>query len=140
MFGSLNDLDLAYNNIGTLNDTGTSTLYGCMNTFLQGVYSRNIGMRIGIILPTPWQWMNRRYPNEAPTLKTEQYINALIAFCQFNSLPMLNLFDESGMHPWDADFKTAYYKNGDGTHPNSDGHYRFIYPKVKAFVSELLAK
>lgn len=140
VFGSLNDLDLAYNNLGGLKDNNTTTLYGCMNTFLNGVYSINAGMRVGIILPTPWQWMNRRYPGEITTLKTEQYINALLDFAKFNSLPVLNLFDESGMHPWDDSFKTAYYKNADGTHPNTQGHYRFIYPKVKCFLTELVAK
>lgn len=140
IFGSLNDLDLAYNNVGGLKDNNTTTLYGCMNTFLNGVYSINAGMRVGMILPTPWQWMNRRYPGEATTLKTEQYINALIDFAKFNSIPILNLFDESGMHPWDDSFRTTYYKNSDGTHPNSLGHYRFIYPKVKAFIEQLVSK
>ena len=140
VFGSLNDLDLAYNNLGELKDNNTTTLYGCMNTFLNGVYSINAGMRVGMILPTPWQWMNRRYPGEITTLKTEQYINALIEFAKFNSIPILNLFDESGVRPWDDSFRTTYYKNSDGTHPNSLGHYRFIYPKVKAFIEQLVAK
>lgn len=138
IFGSFNDL---YCNtpIGTIEDNaGTSTLYGKFKEFIEALFNRCPDAIIGIITPTPWEKACRANTSGEKHFESIAYINALIEIAKYYSLPLLNLYDESGLRPWILDFKTKYYHNSDGVHPNQDGHKKYITQKVLNFIKTLI--
>ena len=133
IFGSFNDLGAGLPT-GTYTDTGTDTIAGCINTTLDNLQTIIPTVVVGVVAPTPW--MNTRpTPNSAGDI----YVNLLKAICEYRSIPFLDLYRESNLRPWDADFRTLCYSNdnGNGTHPNDLGH-KILAPKFEAFLDKLL--
>ena len=120
--------------IGT-DDNDLDTIVGAFTSMINNIYARNNGMIIGIVSPTPWILYNRVSPISAAGLTNAlAYIDKLKELSTHYQLPFMNLFDESNLRPWNTDFKTAYYNNADGVHPNSDGHEKFIMPHMRQFI------
>ncbi len=139
IFGSFNDLGSTFT-LGEPTDTGTSTICGCINTTLDLILSKYMAAgkipSIGVITPTPWKG---RTP-ASPTSISAQYVDALIECCKLKSIPVLDLWRCSNLHPDDATFRTlAYSHDGDsGVHPDENGHKIFA-PMIKEFIAGLLA-
>lgn len=135
VFGSFNDLFVDNYEVGTINDTGTDTLYGAIKKFLNNCWDINPSMIIGIITPTPWsgKWRGDKTHSD----KTIKYVETLIDVAKYYSLPCLNLFDNSNLRPWDSTFNSTYFLNADGTHPNSVAHKKYIAPKVENFIKSI---
>lgn len=131
IFGSGNDCSLE---LGDPTDTGTTTVCGCINTTIDAIRARITGANIGIISPTPWD----DYPTYTDNAMS-RYCEALEEICSLKGVPFLNLYRCSNMLPWEAAFRNKYYKNddGNGVHPDSDGH-RFFTPHIYAFMRSLL--
>lgn len=139
IFGSFNDgFDFTNYTLGEISDVTESTLYGCMNKMLSNIYSVNPDIIVGIITPTPWSGWNLRLP--ARKEKTVEYISALRNFAEYNSLPMLDLFAESGLRPWETSFNKKYFKDADGTHPLTEAHEKYIAPKIESFIKKIYRK
>ena len=142
-FGSFNDMNqFTDDTIGTLSDWTETTLIGSMILALTSMTYINPRAIIGVMLPTPWGTYNNT--TEEKRTKANKYINALIQVCNKYSIPYLDLYNQSGLRPWDNEFNKLYYldDNGDGkytegVHPNAEGHRKFIAPKVKAFLEKL---
>lgn len=138
IFGSFNDHNVYdTDGLGELTDTTTDTVFGCVYTTLQTIFTRAPKASVGIILPTPWA---QYPPYETGTLQYD-YVNGIKEIAKRYSIPVLDLYTESNMRPWDATFRANYYlENGvqdSGTHPSSAGHARFA-PKVVKFVESIL--
>ena len=41
------------------------------------------------------------------------------------------------MFPWNENFKSMFFVNNDGTHPNTEGNKRFAY-KIEEFIKTLV--
>lgn len=144
IFGSFNDMNyFTDETIGTIDDSTTETLMGSMTSAIRAISYINTKAIVGVILPTPWASYNNT--SEAKREKAQKYINALIHVCNKYSVPYLDLYNQSGLRPWDSNFCALYYKddNGDGSsvegvHPNSEGHKKFISNKVKKFLETLI--
>jgi len=141
LFGSFNDLGAIpdTDTFGQLGDTDPSTLYGAIYTTVQNIITRCPNAKIGIIAPTCW--VSTYYRTMTPTAKTrvDLYIKVLEESAYYLGLPFLNLYKESNLRPWDADFRELYYKSlDDGTHPNSLGHEKYIAPLIEAFMRNKL--
>ena len=136
VFGSFNDLFIPDLKIGNINDTGTDTLYGAIKKFISNCWAINPSMIIGIVSPTPWSGRWRGHSTNANACI--EYVKALENVAKYYSLPYLNLFDGSNLRPWDSWFNKTYYKDSDGTHPNSEAHKKFIYPKFKKFIETII--
>lgn len=137
IFGSFNDNHISTNyTLGNIDDNTEETLYGCMNKTLENIYKSNPNAIVGIILPTPWSTWNNRYKPHSQYCK--EYINAIIEFAKYNSLPYLDLFNQSNIRFWDNEFRKKYSLNNDGVHPLSDAHLKFIAPKIKNFIESLI--
>ena len=141
IFGSFNDVAYALSNnieIGDPTDTGTTTMCGYFNSTLDALYARIPLANIGIVAPCPWQYC---YPGGTGQNSTygKAYVEALEAVCMRRSVPFLNLFNFSGMRPWDSDFRTLVYTDdpAGGVHPNAIGH-KILATKFKAFLESLL--
>lgn len=138
IFGSFNDHNVYdTNGLGNVTDTTTDTVFGCVYATLQAIFTRAPKAAVGIILPTPW---SQYPPYETGTLQWD-YVNGIKEIAKRYSIPVLDLYSESNMRPWDSTFRTNFYKENDvqdsGTHPSSAGHKRFA-PQVVEFAKKLL--
>ena len=133
IFGSFNDLGAGLS-IGSVDDTGTTTLAGCINTTIDNLQAVIPLVNLGIIAPTPWDTTQPSTSGQA-----FNYVEMLKSICERRSIPFLDLWRCSNLRPWDADFRElAYSKDGgSGTHPDENGH-KLIAPRFKAFLETLL--
>jgi lysophospholipase L1-like esterase len=133
IFGSFNDLGSGLD-LGTVNDTGTTTIAGCINTTIDTIQARIPLANIGVVAPTPWDTTRPTTSGNA-----YYYVEMLKAICARRSIPFLDLWRESNLRPWDADFRAVAYSkdNGSGTHPDENGH-KLIAPHFEAFLDTLL--
>lgn len=142
VFGSFNDYEYIESSLGVLGDSGTDTIYGCMKSFFDSVFSRCPNIVAGVILPTKWGYLSPQKDSEA-SKKCDLYIKALKEIADYYDLPVLNLYNHSNLRPWDDVFAEKYYKDDDGNgvantvHPLDAAHKRFISPKVEAFIKRI---
>ena len=134
IFGSFNDLGAGVP-IGTASDTGTDTLGGAINATLDNLNSRLPVVPVGIISPTPWQSSKPWDDSNSAT----QYVELLKDICDYRGLPFLDLYHNSGLRPWDENYRTLMYSrdDGNGTHPDEKGH-KLFYPQVREFMKALI--
>lgn len=135
IFGSFNDIGSGLE-FGDVDDTGTETIAGCINTTITNLQTRIPLVNLGIVAPTPWDTTR---PNFVPTSNSYKYVNLLKMICERRSIPFLDLWHCSNLRPWDADFRAIAYSNdgGSGTHPDENGH-KLIAPRFEWFLSSLL--
>ena len=133
IFGSGNDTRFI-SNLGSLTDTGTETLYGCINTTIDNLYSILPSVQLGIVAPTPWE---NNTPADNGTMA--QYCQALETVCKNRGIPYLDLFHSSGLRPNDEGFRgLAYSKDeGNGVHPDETGH-KMIASQFYALLQSLI--
>lgn len=130
IFGSFNDMSIA---LGTADDTGTETLGGWMNTTFDNLYNTKPFVSVGVILPTPW---GSRTPTD-PTSDQSKYCDMLAEICRRRSIPVLDLFHNSNLHPDKSNYRDEFYSNADGVHPNNLGHKK-IAPMILGFLELLV--
>ena len=70
------------------------------------------------------------------TTQLNTYLEGIKTIAKKYSIPVLDLFYESNMFPWNDNFKTMFFVNSDGTHPNTEGNKRFAY-KIEEFLKTL---
>lgn len=142
VFGSFNDYEYISEHLGTIGDTGTDTIYGAIYNFIHDVYTRCPNAIIGIITPTKWGYLSDWKDVSAGGL-CDSYVEALLKTADKWSIPVLDLYHDSGLRPWDSNFAQLYYKDDDGNgtantvHPLDAAHKRFIAPKVEAFIKRI---
>ena len=138
VMGSINDFSHIATSLGQLGDTTTDTLYGCIYTFCNTLFTTYVGARIGIICPTPTDV----YHSNKATFDT--YNKALKETAELFSIPVLDLSEKSNLKPWITNFKNQFFSS-DGTgasgqsdtvHPNSKGHW-LIHNEIKEFIKGL---
>ena len=133
IFGSFNDLGAGLE-LGNENDSGTNSLAGCVNTTIDTIQSLIPLANIGIVSPTPWD-------TTRPTISGNafNYVEMLKSICTRRSIPFLDLWRSSNLHPWDTTFRTVAYSkdNGSGTHPDENGH-KLIASHFMSFLNSLL--
>lgn len=137
IFGSFNDINNYSSNPGTPGDqwgTGTTGYCARVRRVFDAIYAVKSDARIGVILPTPWINYNPCDTAAATQETVEAMLDALTKCCHIYSIPVLDLYHESMLKPWESDFRTAYYASADGYHPNSLGHKLYIAPRVEAFL------
>lgn len=133
IFGSFNDLGAGLS-LGTVTDSGTTTLAGCINETLDVLQETIPLVNVGIVAPTPWSTTQPTTSGNA-----YDYVEMLKAICEHRSIPFLDLWRCSNLRPWDADFRAVAYTRdeGNGTHPDENGH-KLIAPRFEAFIDSLL--
>lgn len=138
VFGSFNDVYQGFE-LGTINDDkAKNTLYGKLKEFYETLFAKRPDAIVGLITPTPWETCCRYNTSSDKYEKTIQYVTALLDIAKLYSIPVLNLFDESDMRPYDSAFKKSYYRdNNDNVHPNQKGHEKYISPKIVDFIRKI---
>ena len=141
-FGSFNDASKAKDHIGSISDDTENTLYGCLNLFVTGVQNRCPDAVLGLITPTPWSTYNSIENN---TDFAEQYVDAILNISKKYGLPVLDLYHSSGLRPWDAVFKSKYFRDdtgdgvAEGVHPLQSAHMKYIAPQIESFIRSILS-
>lgn len=140
IFGSFNDYAYHIDHnipIGTPTDTGTSTLCGYFNSTISAICTRIPLANLGIVSPCPWVSMNEY--NGAGGGFGKDYSDALKAVCERWSIPFLNLYEDSGLRPWDSTFVSLAYTHDalQGVHPDETGH-AILATKFEAFLDSML--
>ena len=138
VFGSGNDIGAA---LGTEKDTGTDTVGGLVNQFLDNLYSIKPFVKVGIISPCPWQ----NYTPDVDNNYMLQYSELLQKIAKRRGIPFLDLYYSSGLHPDKSNFRAEFYADDgpggvgsiDGIHPNSKGH-EILASHVLAFLKTML--
>ena len=142
ILGSINDaISYSVDDLGDVTDTGTTTICGCINTTLANFFSVAPYTPIGIITATPSASQNASDPD----CFMSKYTEKLIEIARLHAIPVLDLYHDNGLRPQDATFLTQFYTSDvtseldtNGIHPNSEGHKKFIAPKVREFIKSLM--
>lgn len=137
VMGSINDFQ-HIGDLGQLGDTDTNTIYGCIYTFCNNLFTKYIGARVGIICPPP----NNIYHSNYATYTA--YNTAIKETAKLFSIPVLDLSEKSNLKPWIQAFQTEFFTadgtgntgQSDQTHPNSKGHW-LLHNEIKEFLKTL---
>lgn len=127
VFGGVNDW--GQNNptpLGTIDDTGTSTFYGALNTLCTGLLTEFPLSLIIFITPLGNNGFGS-FPTDKNSLGLSiyDYTDAIIACCAKYKIPVLDICRNSMLNPQFAGLKEAYFY--DGLHLNPKGHEVLSY-------------
>lgn len=123
--------------LGSIGDVGLTTLSGAIFNTLGGLQNRYWDKKIGVITPIPRhnQWGLFSTANtKGYTLAQE--VDIIKKNCDSLSIPILDLYYQSGMLPWNPNYNTTYFYNADGVHPNDLGH-EILAKKIQPFIESL---
>jgi hypothetical protein len=136
VFGTLNDCYMPDLAIGTPADApGSSTVCGQVKQTLVNIWATAPSAVAIIVTPCPFPAGNEVNTQGSLYQVTKDYVDALVAVARMYSVPVLDLFHESNVRPWDQAFKSTNYLNDDGQHLNSRAHLRYIAPKFEAAIT-----
>ena len=134
VFGGTNDYGHGDAPLGCFDDKTPDTFYGACHYLFTGLINRYPGKPI--IIMTPLHRCNEDNvrgdgwtAEEAADLKT--YVNIIREVAEYYSLPVLDLFAESGIQPKVDIIREKFCP--DGLHPNDAGHVllaKKIYAKL----------
>ena len=132
IFGSGNDLGYE---LGNIDDNTEETICGCINLTIQRLIEHFPTCKLGIVTPTPW-WT---YTPNIANNKMMMMCDAIIAIAQKYSIPVLDLYRESNLHPNIEICRNLTYSrdDGGGVHPDENGH-RIIASRFKTFIESIL--
>lgn len=137
VFGGTNDFGHGDAPLGTMFDRNEYTFYGALHLLYTALIEKYPTAKIGII--TPLHRCNEDNMRgdggkiqDVATLKT--YVEIIREVAEYYSLPVLDLFKNSGIQPKIPVIKEMYMP--DGLHPNDAG-YEILADKVIKFLETL---
>lgn len=137
VFGGTNDYGHGNAPIGNFWDKTPETFYGACHTLFKGLIRKYLGKHIVIMTPlhrtgefSPFG-DGRKAP---PTISLKGYVDIIREVAEYYSLPVIDLYRESGLQPEIDEIKEAYIP--DGLHPNDAGHI-VMARKIKAVLEAL---
>jgi len=126
--------------LGAISDAATDadnvSFFGSVKFLINGLVDRYPSADIVFITSTPRNSNSETYYSATNGVgKTMiDYVNALKQVCSMYSVPVLDLYANSGLYPWNATHMAAYMP--DGLHPNAAGHAK-IASKLSGFLATL---
>ena len=134
VFGGTNDYGHGDAPIGSMSDRTDDTFYGALHKLYTELIERYPNAHIVIMTPLH-RTEEERQINEigvrnVGTLKT--YVNVIKEVAAYYSLPVLDLYEKSGIQPDNKTCRDLYLP--DGLHPSDAGN-RKIYNMLKAFLA-----
>jgi lysophospholipase L1-like esterase len=125
-----NDWYYSWSPLGTMVSRDNQTFYGALHNLCLGLSKKYKGKTILFMTPI----MRRQGVLNTPTStnsngKTlKEYGEIIKEVCSYYSIPVLDMYKESGLYPFDDELAIEYFnKQGTSpdyyyTHPNSNGH------------------
>lgn len=145
IMGDMNDWSnkvFTENNLGQYGDNTLDTFYGTMKLYLEKIINKYPLAKIGWIISTP---RNQLIADTSDYLHGynsifERATEIIKEMCNNYSIPVLDLYHNSNLYPWNSTNNTENFKapNGgypDGIHPNDKGHLIISY-KIKGFIND----
>ena len=136
VFGGTNDFGHGDAPLGTMSDRTPYTFYGalhCLYTALTEKYPD-----VPVVILTPLHRLNEDSPKgdnkPAPVGTLKEYVNIIREVAEYYSLPVLDLFKESGLQPKIPVIQQKYVP--DGLHPNDAGN-EILAHKIARFLEML---
>lgn len=137
VFGGTNDFGHGDAPLGTMSDRTPDTFYGALHTLYTELLEKFPDSPIVVI--TPLHRLNEdnprgdgNKPQNVGTLKT--YVEIIREVAEYYSLPLLDLYKESGLQPKIPIIQHRYMP--DGLHPNDEGH-KILARKIAKFLESL---
>ncbi len=137
VFGGTNDFGHGDAPLGTMDDRTVNTFYGALHCLYISLIEKYPTAKIGIL--TPLHRCNEDNmkgdgdkENNVATLKT--YVEIIREVAEYYSLPVLDLFKNSGLQPKIPVIKEMYMP--DGLHPCDKG-YEILADKITKFIETL---
>lgn len=137
VFGGTNDFGHGDAPLGNMSDRTPDTFYGALHTLYTELLEKFPESPIVVI--TPLHRLNEdnprgdsNKPQNVGTLKT--YVEIIREVAEYYSLPILDLYKESGLQPNVPIINEKYF--ADGLHPNDEGH-KVIAKKIASFLQTL---
>lgn len=136
IFGGTNDWGHGDAEIGTFEDRTEDTFYGACHVLYRSIIERFPGKPIVILTPL------HRFRADEPALKDkadrqmllEDYVQIIREVAQYYSLPVCDLFANSGLQPEIEIIREKYVP--DGLHPNDAGH-EIMAERIGNFLANL---
>ena len=136
VFGGTNDYGHGDAPLGGFGDRTPDTFYGACHYLFSGLVRKYLGKPV--VIMTPLHRINEtKNTGDAKTCGVgtlKEYVDIIREVAEYYSLPVLDLFKESGMQPDIKEVQEAYIP--DGLHPNDAGN-AVIAHKLKRFLESL---
>ena len=136
VFGGTNDFGHGDAPIGTMSDRTPYTFYGALHCLYTALIEKYPG--VPIVVLTPLHRLNEDSPKgdnkPAPVGTLKEYVNIIREVAEYYSLPVLDLFKESGLQPKIPVIQQKYVP--DGLHPNDAGN-EILAHKIARFLEML---
>ena len=134
VFGGTNDFGHGDAPLGTMSDRTPDTFYGALHTLYTSLLEIYTGKPIVVV--TPLHRVNEDNPrgdgnksSDVGTLKV--YVDIIREVAEYYSLPVLDLYKNSGMQPKVSVIRETYIP--DGLHPNDKGN-EIIADRISEFL------
>ena len=136
VFGGTNDFGHGDAPLGTMNDRTPYTFYGALHCLYTALVEKYPDVPVVILTPLHrWNEDSPKGDNKPETVGTlKEYVNIIREVAEYYSLPVLDLFKESGLQPKIPVIQQKYVP--DGLHPNDDGN-AILAHKIARFLETL---
>ena len=136
VFGGTNDFGHGDAPLGTMSDRTPYTFYGALHCLYTALIEKYPG--VPIVVLTPLHRITEDVPTgdnkPAPVATLKEYVNIIREVAEYYSLPVLDLFKESGLQPKIPIIQQKYVP--DGLHPNDAGN-AILAHKIARFLEML---
>lgn len=137
VFGGTNDFGHGDAPLGTCADQDAYSFYGAFRLLIEKLINRYPNAQLIVMTPLHRDGENQLGVNEIGIRREfplERYVDAITAICGYYSIPVLDLYRNSGLQPAVPVLKKQYMP--DGLHPNDLGHMR-IADRLQGFLQSL---
>lgn len=129
VFGGTNDFSNGDAPIGKFTDRTNKTFYGALHTLYTSLIEKYPESLIVVI--TPLHRLMEEKVKNGVNVSIKDYVDAIRKVAEYYSLPVIDLFSQSGIQPNIPIIKEKYMR--DGLHPTDAGH-EVIAKKIAAFL------
>ena len=137
VFGGTNDYGHGDAPLGKFSDRTPDTFYGALHYVYTGLIKKYLGKTI--VVMTPLHRVNELCDKGACNKQQnlailKKYVDIIREVAEYYSLPVLDLYANSGLQPEVSEVSEAYFI--DGLHPNDEGHKILAY-QLEKFLKSL---
>lgn len=119
-YGYSNAIISSFYSSGEIINKDVTTFFGACHVLFEGLINKYTNRGTSILIMTPLPRQSIMTPNPTTGLYLKDYVAIIKEVASYYSLPVLDLFEESGLQSRVPAIKTKYVP--DGVHPNTLGH------------------
>lgn len=137
VFGGTNDFGHGDATLGKFTDRNTDSFYGSFHVLCQKLLRRYPKAKIVVMTPLHRTGDTDDTYNELGVRRScnlKGYVDIIREVAEYYSLPVLDLFKDSGLQPEIQEINDLYF--ADGLHPNDEGH-KILCHLLKEFMERL---